>query len=307
MNEIKIRFHHDDKSYYREFWEIFSEDKQKQPCFLIRDTSGPGGSWRIASGEFFEPSFEVSDEVTLILCNHKWEEHLRVGNDKGRFPVGFPTLQEACHKAWNNFSPKPARLLDTSDFWAWLGQQAPKGLSSWERDNWRQNRRKVVGHEMLGRFCFCGDELQIIRTTERHTDCDLSWRKYLAGNLSGRDENHTHIFGYEVGNYVIGTDPLQIANLPWQTQRLTITVKDLKAFNAMIGIEGKAPYRSCNQKILCLVELLKEHTARHNKGLTPTIDKNYTCETCGSRSGKSHPTTGYCFVCGTDNWKLVKP
>ena len=85
--ELKIRFHHDDKGYCREFWEIFPEDNQKQPCFILRDTSGPGGSWRIASGEFYEPSFEVSDEATLILCNHKWEEHLRVGN---AFPRRLP-------------------------------------------------------------------------------------------------------------------------------------------------------------------------------------------------------------------------
>ena len=294
--ELKVRFHHDDKSYFREFWEIFPEDNQKQPCFILRDTSGPGGSWRVASGEFYEPSFEVAEEATLILCNHAWEEHLRVGNDKGRFPVGFPTLQEACREAWNDFPDKPARLLDTPDFWAWLGQQAPQGLSSWERDNWRQNRRKVVGHEVLGHFYFCGDELQIIRTTERHTDC----------NLSGRYENHTHFFGYEAGNYVIDTDPLRIANLPWQTQGLTITAKDLRAFNAMIGKASKAPYCSHDPKMRRLVELLKEHTAHRNKGLTPTIDKEYTCETCGSRSGKCHPRTGYCFICGTDNWKPAK-
>ena len=42
--ELKVRFHHDDKSYFREFWEIFPVGNQKQPCFSIRDTSGPGGS-----------------------------------------------------------------------------------------------------------------------------------------------------------------------------------------------------------------------------------------------------------------------
>ena len=93
--ELKVRFHHDDKSYFREFWEIFPEGNQKQPCFIIRDTSGPGGSWRVASGEFYEPCFEVSDEATLILCNHKWEEHLRVGNDKGRFPCLLYTSDAA--------------------------------------------------------------------------------------------------------------------------------------------------------------------------------------------------------------------
>ncbi len=42
MKEIKIRFHHDDKGYCREYWEIFSDDSSKPIRFLIRDTSGPG-------------------------------------------------------------------------------------------------------------------------------------------------------------------------------------------------------------------------------------------------------------------------
>jgi hypothetical protein len=292
--ELKIRFHHDDKGYCREFWEIFPEDNQKQPCFIIRDTSGPGGSWRIASGEFYEPSFEVADEITLILCNSAWQEHLRIGNDRGRFPVGFPMLQEACREAWNDFAGKPARLLDLPDFWRWFAPYCPQELPSWEQDNYRDNNRRTVNREILARFDFCGDELQIIRTTERHTECDFTWRKYLS---------YAMFYGYEVGNYVIDTNPLRIANLPWRETGMTITAKDLRAFNAMIGKAGKALYCSHDPKVRRLVELLKEHTARQNKGLKPTIDKEYTCETCGSRSGKCHPTTGYCFVCGTDNWK----
>lgn len=307
MKELKIRFHHDDKGYCREFWEIFSEGTQKPTCFLIRDTSGPGGSWCIASGEFFEPSFEVSDETTLILCNHAWEEHLRVGNDKGRFPVGFPTLESACREAWNNFAEKPARLCDTPDFWRWIAPYIPSGLPSWEQDNWRDNNRHTVKRETLARFDFCGDEMAIVRITERHTECGLTWRMYYADCADeNRFANYAKFFGYEYGNYVIDTNPLQIANLPWCELGLTITAEDLDAFNAMIGVAGKAPYFSHDPKKRRLVELLKEHTARHNRGLTPTINKEYTCETCGSRSGKCHPQTGYCFICGTDNWKPAK-
>ncbi len=301
--ELKIRFHHDDKGYCREFWEIFPKDKQQQPCFLIRDTSGPGGSWHVASGEFYEPGFEVAKDVTLILCNHAWEEHLRVGNDKGRFPVSFPTLQEACRKAWNDFHGKPARLLDLPDFWRWFTPYYPPELLPWEQDNWRDNNRRTVKREILARFDFCGDEMLIVRTTERHAECGLTWRKYFAGNVHGKYESYAMFYGYEVGNYVIGTNPLKIANLPWCEIGMTITVKDLRMFNAMIGKAGKAPYCSRDPKIQRLVELLKEHTARQNKALAPVINKEYTCETCGARSGKCHPQTGYCFICGTDNWK----
>ena len=174
---------------------------QKQPCFIIRDTSEPGGSWRIASGEFYEPSFEISDEATLILCNHKWEEHLRVGNDRNRFPVGFPTLQEACREAWNNFSAKPTRLLDTPDFWRWFAPYLPPELPSWEQDNWRDNNRQTVEREILSRFDFCGNEMAIVRITERHTECGLTWRMYFADwAAEDRSSSYVWFFGYEVGN-----------------------------------------------------------------------------------------------------------
>ena len=127
--ELKVRFHHDDKSYFREFWEIFPEGNQKQPCFIIRDTSGPGGSWRV------------------------------------------------------------------------------QGLSSWEQDNWRDNNRQTVSREVLSCFDFCGDELQIIRKTERHTECSLTWRMYFADWADeDRSSSYVWFFGYEVGCDVIDTD-----------------------------------------------------------------------------------------------------
>ena len=52
-------------------------------------------------------------------------------------------------------------------------------------------------------------------------------------------------------------------------------------------------------------EQLLESTRIQNLGLTPGIDKRYYCETCGSRSGESHPNTGMCFICDADDWKLM--
>jgi hypothetical protein len=42
-----------------------------------------------------------------------------------------------------------------------------------------------------------------------------------------------------------------------------------------------------------------------NNGLIPCIDKEYFCETCGSKDGREHPDTAYCFYCDTDNWYPV--
>ena len=36
--------------------------------------------------------------------------------------------------------------------------------------------------------------------------------------------------------------------------------------------------------------------------IEPLIDKDYWCETCGSKSGKCHPVTGMCYICGADDW-----
>lgn len=37
--------------------------------------------------------------------------------------------------------------------------------------------------------------------------------------------------------------------------------------------------------------------------LEPYIDMNYWCESCGSKSGESHPVTGMCWLCGADDWE----
>ncbi|GAB6119608.1 hypothetical protein [Dysgonomonas termitidis] len=49
------------------------------------------------------------------------------------------------------------------------------------------------------------------------------------------------------------------------------------------------------------INIVKER----NKGLTAFIDKDYSCKTCGSKDGRSHPDTSYCFCCDTDNWNPV--
>ncbi|MDR2935926.1 MAG: hypothetical protein LBU80_01085 [Rikenellaceae bacterium] len=46
-------------------------------------------------------------------------------------------------------------------------------------------------------------------------------------------------------------------------------------------------------------------TKAKNSGLTPYINKEYYCETCGSRSGECHPDTGMCFICDADDWRPV--
>lgn len=44
-----------------------------------------------------------------------------------------------------------------------------------------------------------------------------------------------------------------------------------------------------------------------NAGLTPCINTDYWCETCGSTTGESHPDTSYCFICDSDDWYPTDP
>lgn len=52
--------------------------------------------------------------------------------------------------------------------------------------------------EVLAQFDFCGDQFSIIRVTERHTECDLTWRKYFAGTIEEGRESYALFFGYDV-------------------------------------------------------------------------------------------------------------
>lgn len=54
-----------------------------------------------------------------------------------------------------------------------------------------------------------------------------------------------------------------------------------------------------------LLESRKKEVAIVTAGIKPYVDKDYWCGTCGSRSGKCHPDTGYCYICDTDNWVRV--
>lgn len=51
------------------------------------------------------------------------------------------------------------------------------------------------------------------------------------------------------------------------------------------------------------LQAIKQKAKKENKGLIPYIDNRYSCRTCGSNSGESHPDTSFCFICNTDNWQ----
>lgn len=87
---------------------------------------------------------------------------------------------------------------------------------------------------------------------------------------------------------------------------------------ALLQIEFKIGYMRANRLIEQLIHYkvieIKNSNGEHKviksgceSKITPYINKDYKCLTCGSETGESHPITSYCFHCNTDNWKLVNP
>lgn len=57
----------------------------------------------------------------------------------------------------------------------------------------------------------------------------------------------------------------------------------------------------------CLKDKIKNNEEQlKNQNITePSIDDRYYCLTCGN-VGLEHPNTAMCFICGDDNWEVVK-
>lgn len=53
------------------------------------------------------------------------------------------------------------------------------------------------------------------------------------------------------------------------------------------------------------IEQNKREIELQNLTEPPYIDEDYYCQTCGSTSGKCHPDTGMCFICGADDWAPI--
>lgn len=64
---------------------------------------------------------------------------------------------------------------------------------------------------------------------------------------------------------------------------------------------NKRIYLSKDFEIKQELKLKKKQVKAENSDLKPCINDEYKCLTCGI-IGQSHPLTGYCFVCDTDNW-----
>ena len=101
--EIRVRLHHIDRGNCTEVWEVQTE-KGKPRRYLGRDDGyGPKEWYTLCDAPYgyCERDCHVREDLTLIVCDKDWNEVLRDGTDRERFPESFPSLDEACNEAWS--------------------------------------------------------------------------------------------------------------------------------------------------------------------------------------------------------------
>lgn len=97
-----------------------------------------------------------------------------------------------------------------------------------------------------------------------------------------------------------------VPGLDWEfrediAQKICWTKHDSISPVEIILMHDGAAY--CNPDLSELLAERIQQTKNENRDIKPGIDERYWCETCGSHSHETHPITGYCFHCGTDNWE----
>ena len=197
--EIRVRLHHIDRGNCTEVWEVQTE-KGKPKRYLGRDDGyGPKEWYTLCDAPYgyCERDCHVREDLTLIVCDKDWNEVLRDGTDRERFPESFPSLDEACNEAWSKVV-KVLPHVTHKGFGQWITKQSFLPLSQTEELNWRDSYYEEEASEILSRFTWIGEEYAIFKVTQRHTKCDAQWYEYYAGKTNRQEhEWYTRFFGYE--------------------------------------------------------------------------------------------------------------
>ncbi len=229
--EIRVRLHHIDRGNCTEVWEVQTE-KGKPRRYLGRDDGyGPKEWYTLCDAPYgyCERDCHVREDLTLIVCDKDWNEVLRDGTDRERFPESFPSLDEACNEAWSKVV-KVLPHVTHKGFGQWITKQSFLPLSQTEELNWRDSYYEEEASEILSRFTWIGEEYAIFKVTQRHTKCDAQWYEYYAGKTNRQEhEWYTRFFGYEYHDRHI-SDVLRTLGgattssvLRWKPARTTIT------------------------------------------------------------------------------------
>lgn len=197
--EIKVRLHHIDRGNCTEVWEVQTEEG-KPGRYLGRDDGyGPKEWYTLCDAPYgyCERDCHVRADLTLVICDKDWNEVLRDGMDRERFPESFPSLDEACDGAWDKIV-KGLPHVTRKGFGQWITKQSFLPLSRTEELNWRDCYDEEEASGILSRFTWIGEEYTIFKVTRRHTRCDARWYEYYAGKTNRQEhESYIRFFGYE--------------------------------------------------------------------------------------------------------------
>lgn len=186
--EIRVRLHHIDRGNCTEVWEVQTE-KGKPKRYLGRDDGyGPKEWYTLCDAPYgyCERDCHVREDLTLIVCDKDWNEVLRDGTDRERFPESFPSLDEACNETWSKVV-KVLPHVTHKGFGQWITKQSFLPLSQTEELNWRDSYYEEEASEILSRFTWIGEEYAIFKVTQRHTKCDAQWYEYYAGKTNRQE------------------------------------------------------------------------------------------------------------------------
>lgn len=197
--EIKVRLHHIDSGNCTEVWEVQTEEGRPGRYLGRDDGYGPKEWYTLCDAPYgyCERDCHVREDVTLVICDKEWNEVLRDGMDRERFPESFPSLDEACNEAWDKVV-KGLPHVTRKGFGQWIAKQSFLPLSQTEALNWRDCYHEEEANEVLSRFTWIGEEYAIFKVTRRHTKCDARWYEYYAGKADRQEhEGYARFFAYE--------------------------------------------------------------------------------------------------------------
>lgn len=218
--EIKARHHSTDTGFCREIWQ--GRSMTGRTLWLMRDTMD--GHWMYLSsgpGGCCEPESRIPGTIDILVCNDEWEAYYRTGNDRTRFPDGFPTFEQACKKYWDTIKDEHLPTVGTPELRTWLNEVKPGDLSYFDSINWDSTHYKAIDPEyliedgffisredkggfktaiLLG-FSYLGRDYHIVRKANHHTMCNARFYEYSVMKLvDGKFDGNYYWFGYGLIN-----------------------------------------------------------------------------------------------------------
>lgn len=212
-NEIKVYHHSTNDGFCCEIWVGKTNSDKK--LWLGRDTEH--GGWSYLTAEYHEPLEAVPENIVIVICNSEWKEYYRTGNDRERFPDGFPTFEQVCEEHWNSIKHEHLPTVGTPELVRFLEEIKPDNLNNLDNLNWSYNRYHNIDPDnlmndgirvsradkgdfktiILKDFDYMDKQYHIVRFAQHHSMCNARWYMYaVAAFVDGKINRYMCWFGY---------------------------------------------------------------------------------------------------------------